>query len=425
MVLGTAFAVCYGICSLAIAVPTSSSRLKSRPRPKQRPRVGRPPNAVDATFTSSVDVPEARRYRVDIDDARIDIDALKVVRRLVRHGFEAYLVGGGVRDLLLGHRPKDFDVATAARPEQVRRLFRNSRIIGRRFRLVHIIFGAQKVIEVATFRRTPDSSNNGDELLIRSDNVFGHAHEDALRRDLTINGLLYDVESREVLDFVGGMPDVQHRVVRTIGDPRIRFLEDPVRMLRAIKFCARLDLGIVPELYDAIVLNRETIMDVARPRLLEETFKLMRCGASHRALWLLWETGLMHAIVPEVATMLDDAPGSSPRVERFWRMFSEIDRRTALRGEPLHDITLMASLLFEPMLEAVEGSRDRAHIAYDFAEPVFQRLAVPRRIADGVCRIAAVLPKLQARKPGRFARTELFRIATEVLAISQATSTSD
>lgn len=396
-----------------------------RPRSKLKSRTGRPPEAPDPAFFSSDDMTDARRYRVEIDDARIDIDALKVVRRLVRHGFEAYLVGGGVRDLLLGRRPKDFDVATSARPEQVRRLFRNSRIIGRRFRLVHVIFGAHKVIEVATFRRSPDSSSNGDELLIRSDNVFGTAHEDALRRDLTINGLLYDVESKEVLDFVGGMPDVQQRVVRTIGDPRIRFLEDPVRMLRAIKFCARLDLGLVPELYDAIVLSRETITEVARPRLLEEMFKLMRCGASHRALWLLWETGLLHSVVPEVATMLDDAPGDSPRVARFWRMFTEIDRRTAIRGEPLHDIALMSTLLFEPMLESVEGSRDRAHVAYDFAEPVFQRLAVPRRIADGVCRIAAVLPKLHARKPGRFARTELFKIATEVMDISQVASAPD
>jgi len=372
------------------------------------------------------DVPDAVRYRVDIEDARLDIDALKVVRRLVRHGYEAYLVGGGVRDLLLECKPKDFDVATAARPEQVRRLFRNSRIIGRRFRLVHVIFGAHKIIEVATFRRNPDAENDGDELLIRSDNAFGHAHEDAIRRDLTINGLLYDVETKEVLDFVGGMPDVRQRMVRTIGDPRIRFLEDPVRMLRAIKFCARLDLGIVPDLYDAIVLNRETIMDVARPRLLEELLKLMRCGASHRAMWLFWETGLMHVIMPEVGTLLDDAPASSRPFGRFWAMLREVDRRTASRGQPLHDIALMAVLMLEPMSEVVDGARDRTSAAYDFVDPVFQRMAVPRRMSDGVCRIVSLIPKLQAGKPGRFARTELFKIASEVLSIvehaEQATS---
>jgi poly(A) polymerase len=407
---------------LFMTVPTSSSRLNSGPRSKNRTRAGRPRAAPDPELIADSDAPEAYRVRVDIDDARMDIDALKVVRRLVRHGFEAYLVGGGVRDLLLGRRPKDFDVATAARPEQIRRLFRNSRIIGRRFRLVHVIFGAGKVIEVATFRRPPDETAEGDELLIRSDNVFGHAHEDAIRRDLTINGLLYDVESKEVLDFVGGMPDVRQRVVRTIGDPHIRFLEDPVRMLRAIKFSARLDLGIVPDLYDAILSSRETITDVARPRLLEELLKLLRCGASHRALWLMWETGLMHVVAPEVATFLDDGPGESESVIRFWRMFTELDRRTAVRGAPLHDITLMALLLIEPMLEAVEDSQDRALTAYDFAESLFQRLAVPRRMSDGVCRIAAVLPKLEARKPGRFARTELYKIATEVLSIAKVAS---
>lgn len=405
-----------------MAAPTSTSRLNPRPRTDPRNRATRSRAPSDSPSHHDPQTPEAHRIRVDIDDARIDADALKVVRRLVRHGFEAYLVGGGVRDLLLDRRPKDFDIATGARPEQVRRLFRNSRIIGRRFRLVHVIFGANKVIEVATFRRHPDAPDHPDALLIRSDNAFGLAHEDAIRRDLTINALLYDVESREVLDFVNGMPDIRHRVVRTIGDPRIRFLEDPVRMLRAIKFCARLDLGMVPELYDATVLTRDALTEVARPRLLEELFKLMRCGYSHRALWLMWETGLMHVVIPEIAALLDDDPESSGVVGRFWRMLTVLDRRTAQQGAPLNDITLMTLLLLEPLLEAVDGASDRTLAAYDFAEPLFQRLAVPRRIADGVCRIVAVFPKLRVRKPGRFARTELYRIALEVQSIAQDAS---
>jgi poly(A) polymerase len=371
---------------------------------------------------------EVRPDRVPMvfDEARIDIDALKVVRRLTRHGFEAYLVGGGVRDLLLGCRPKDFDVATDARPEQVRRLFRNSRIIGRRFRLVHVVFGSQKVIEVATFRRSPengagDSDDGTDEpVMIRSDNLFGQAHEDAMRRDLTINALLYDVDRKQVLDFVGGVPDVRARVVRTIGDPRVRFVEDPVRMLRAIKFAARLDLGIEPEVYDAIVLCREAITSVARPRLLEEILKVLRCGASHRAFWLLWETGLLHVMLPELGTYLDDDPIGGDGVQRFWRSLTEVDHRTRARAKPLHDLTLMTVLLLEPMREVVDGSRDRALAALDFAEPVFARLAVPRRMADGICRIVAVMPKLTARKPARFARTEQYRLAMEVLSLSEA-----
>ncbi|HEY3235848.1 MAG TPA: polynucleotide adenylyltransferase PcnB, partial [Polyangiaceae bacterium] len=173
-----------------------------------------------------------RRYPFDVDDGRIDLEAGKVVRRLTRHGYEAYLVGGCVRDLLVGRSPKDFDVATSARPDDVRRLFRNSRIIGRRFRLVHVLFGGGKVIETATFRRAPeqDDQRAGDNLLIRNDNVFGQAHEDARRRDFTINALFYDLEHGEVIDWVDGMPDIQSRTVHTIGDPVVRFQEDPVRV---------------------------------------------------------------------------------------------------------------------------------------------------------------------------------------------------
>src|SRR5882762_8548663 len=149
--------------------------------------------------------PRPRVYPIQLDEARIDPDAAKVVRRLVRAGYEAYLVGGCVRDLLLARRPKDFDVCTSARPDDVRRLFRNSRVIGRRFRLVHVLFGGGKVIETATFRRAPeaDEDRGAEDLLIRNDNVFGEAHQDARRRDFTINALFYDLERNEVLDWVG------------------------------------------------------------------------------------------------------------------------------------------------------------------------------------------------------------------------------
>jgi len=375
-----------------------------------------------------VSAPPVHRVRIDIDESLLDPDALKVVRRLVRFGFEAYLVGGGVRDLLLGCRPKDFDVATAARPEQVRRLFRNSHIIGRRFRLVHVVFGVGKVIEVATFRRCPETEDTRAEteaMLIRSDNAYGQAHEDALRRDLTINALLYDVQKHEVLDFVGGMPDIHQRVIRTIGDPRTRFLEDPVRMLRAIKFSARLNLGMVPELYDAMVLVRETLTVVAKPRLLEEILKLLRSGASHRAFWLLWETGLLHVFLPEVAVLLDDASENVDGCERFWRMLTQVDHRTAQRGAPFDDMTLLTILLLEPIVEALEGQRDRLSAAMEVARPIFQRLAVPRRMADGVCRVAADLYAPRPRKSKRIAKTELYKAALDVHAIAQASRESE
>jgi poly(A) polymerase len=266
------------------------------------------------------------RYDVLLDEARIDPDVQKVVRRLTRHDHEAYLVGGCVRDLLLDRRPKDFDVATSARPEEVRELFRNSRIIGRRFRLVHVLFQGGKVIEVATFRRNPKEETDepglsgGDELLIRSDNAFGVASEDAVRRDFTINALFYDLEKKQILDWVGGMEDVRRRVVHTIGDPETRFREDPVRILRALKFAGRLDLGITPDVYDAIVYCRESLALAARPRLSEEILRLLRGGQARRTIYIAWETGVLEVLLPELAALLYDDGEERGPAHRVWRL---------------------------------------------------------------------------------------------------------
>ena len=348
----------------------------------------------------------------------MDPDASKVVRRLTRHGYEAYFVGGCVRDLLLDRPPKDFDIATSARPDDVRTLFRNSRIIGRRFRLVHVLFGGGKVIETATFRRAPDEEErDSDDLLIRNDNVFGDAPEDAARRDFTINALFYDLERKEVLDWVGGMPDIERRVVHTIGDPSVRFLEDPMRILRAVKFSARLDLGITPDVYDAIVQCRGALAMAARPRLFEELLRLMRGGAAHRSFWLLWETGVLDVVLPELSAYLSDSHDDNGSV---WSLLRELDRRTRARGEPFDDIVLWTLLLLEPMREATAGTRDRVDAAFDFLEPVIDRLNVPRRIADAVRRIVTVYPKLEAGRAQRFAKTPLFALAGDVVNIRRS-----
>jgi poly(A) polymerase len=358
------------------------------------------------------------RHDVVFDEDRIDPDAAKVVRRLDRAGFEAYLVGGCVRDLLLGGKPKDFDVATSARPEDVRGLFRNCRIIGRRFRLAHILFGG-KVVEVATFRRNPameapeeDGADVVDDILIRSDNVFGEAHEDALRRDFTMNALFYDLDRRQVLDWCGGLADVKRRAIHTIGDPTVRFREDPIRILRAVKFAARLDLGIAPDVYDAMVATRKDLGKAARPRLFEE---LLRGGAAHRSMWLLWETGAMSVVLPELAAFLDDEEATQGGAERFYRKMDAIDAMTRSRGRPLDDIVLWTVLLKEPLDEACAGEKDKIGAAADFLDPVIERVAVPRRIADGVRRIVAILPRLGAGRAGRFGRTELMGSALDVL----------
>jgi len=362
---------------------------------------------------ASNETPRARRYQVLFDQSYIDQDVRKVVRRLVRHGHEAYLVGGCVRDLLLSRKPKDFDVATSALPEEVRALFRNSRIIGRRFRLVHVMFHGRKVIEVATFRRNPEPGSD-EVALIRSDNAFGDAHEDAQRRDFTINGLFYDVETGHIIDWVGGMQDVRRRMVQTIGDPSRRFQEDPVRLLRAIKFAGRLDLGIAPDAYDAIVSCRELVLEAARPRVAEEILRLLRGGQARRSMYIAWETGVLDVLLPELAALLyeaetDDSPGA-----RVWRQLAFIDERHSHNNRPVDDTVLWTLLLLEPMKEACEGQRDRAGAVSDFLDLLIERLAITRRCADGMRRIVAALPRIHNGRPGRLVRSETFPLVLDV-----------
>ncbi|HEY4242200.1 MAG TPA: polynucleotide adenylyltransferase PcnB [Kofleriaceae bacterium] len=243
-----------------------------------------------------------------LDKAGIDPDADRVVRKLAKAGHKAYLVGGCVRDLLLARKPKDFDVATSATPNEIKATFRNCRIIGRRFRLAHVFFGS-KIIETSTFRANPRDEDN-DDLLIRRDNVFGTETEDARRRDFTINGLFYDVERDEVIDHVSGLVDLDAKLIRTIGDPDIRFQEDPVRILRAIKFAARLDFGFEPDTWRALLRWRGEISKCAPPRLLEEIHRLLRGGAARRSFELLVETGVLEVLSPYLAGLLE-GPGAA------------------------------------------------------------------------------------------------------------------
>lgn len=352
---------------------------------------------------------EPRRYQVVVEDSFVDPDVRKVLKRLVRNGHEAYLVGGCVRDLLLGRKPKDFDVATSAHPAEVRDLFRNSRIIGRRFTLVHVLFQGRKVIEVATFRRTPD--NEG--ALIRSDNVYGSADEDAYRRDFTINALFYCLETNHILDWVGGMKDIQSRLVRTIGQPDVRFYEDPVRILRAIKFAGRLDLGIEPGDYEAIVYCRESLRQAARPRVAEEILRLLRGGQARRSLYIAWETGVLDVLLPELAALLYENDHDDSAGARVWRQLAYIDAKH-VAGEVLDDTVLWTLLLLETLKEACEGHRDRSAAVGDFVEGLVERMAITRRCADGMCRIIATLPRLRSGKTSKLARSESYGFAVHV-----------
>lgn len=257
-----------------------------------------------------------------ISRANISPSALKVLYRLRDEGYQAFIVGGAVRDLLLGLYPKDFDVATNAHPEQVRRIFRNSRLIGRRFHLAHVRYG-HEIIEVATFRAAHtelDEDHGVDEAghrvlddsgRILRDNLYGTIEEDVWRRDFTANALYYNIEDFSVWDYVGGVPDAQARVLRMIGDPETRYREDPVRMLRAARFAAKLDFTLHPGTEEPIHRIAYMLDDVPAARLFDETLKLMLAGHAHASFNWLGRLGLGSHLFPDVHNALRQQPGSS------------------------------------------------------------------------------------------------------------------
>jgi poly(A) polymerase len=277
----------------------------------------------------------------------VDPDALKVLYRLRQADHIAYLVGGSVRDLLLGRRPKDFDIGTSAHPYQVKKLFRNCWIIGRRFRLAHVKFG-NKVIEVATFRRQVQPGEEivqdgvpapHDVSLIHRDNTFGTPEEDAFRRDFTINALFYDIATFAIIDYIHGMEDLQAGIVRSIGDPMVRFQEDPVRMQRAIALAARLDFRIDPPILEAISHLRHEIARSAPARLLDEYYKILRSGAAEKTFRALSHAGLLEPISSELQRGAGEA---------LWKSLARLDAyRTALLASPdtLTNPILLGTLL--------------------------------------------------------------------------------
>jgi poly(A) polymerase len=253
-----------------------------------------------------------------ISRKNIDPDALKVLYRLKNHGHIAYLVGGGVRDLLLQRQPKDFDISTSAHPYQVKKLFRNCFIIGRRFRLCHVRFG-RKVVEVSTFRR--QAAPEGDDPLIRRDNTFGTPEEDAFRRDFSVNALCYDIATFSVIDYVDGLKALEKREIRTIGDPELRFKEDPVRMLRAVALAARLGFSMDRDTAEGIRAFRGEIVKSSPARILEEFYKILRQGESRKTFESLHELGLLAYLLPAAERALADGGeqllGSLARLDAY------------------------------------------------------------------------------------------------------------
>lgn len=285
-----------------------------------------------------------------ISRSRIDAHTLQVLYRLHRAGFIAYLVGGGVRDLLLERTPKDFDVGTNATPQQVKRLFRNCFLVGRRFRLAHVRYGPDTVIEVATFRRqatVDDLPEDPDDHFLLAENVFGTPREDAFRRDFTINALFYDIASFSIIDHVGGLADLEARRLRTIGDPLVRFTEDPVRMLRALEFAARLGFSLDEATREGIYTRAPLIAEAAPARIREELLELFRHAVAGKVLRQAQASGLLE---PLLAGYQGD--------ERTFTLLDRLDARAAA-GLPVGEGLVIASLFLARFLHHCPPETER------------------------------------------------------------------
>jgi poly(A) polymerase len=424
-----------------------------------------------------------------IDPSRLDADAVRVVLRLRQHGYEAYLVGGCVRDLLVDRSPKDFDIATSATPNQVRELFRNSRLIGRRFRLAHVYFKGGKILEVSTFRASPTAveepaqpseaaegemrseataemavvdveavaeleraqpadpveaqalleftpapmpelpaervEKKETDHFIDEDNVFGTAIEDARRRDFTINGLFYDPGVGRVIDHVRGLRDLALREIRTIGDPEVRMREDPVRLLRGVRFACKLEFDIESRTYAAMEAAVEDLSRCSAPRLLEETFRLIRGGVSAPSLKLLRALDALKVLLQPLDAWLksQDSEGQ----DAYWGFAEALDALVQ-SGAPFDDSMLLAALLLPVALDDPEpdSSQDGRPNVAKAIELLLQELVrtarLPRRIAER-CRMILIAQRTlsgQRRRRGglmSFRRHPLFNEALKVFEV--------
>jgi poly(A) polymerase len=348
----------------------------------------------------------------------IDSDALKVLYRLNQQGYTAYLVGGSVRDLSLGRRPKDFDIGTDAHPYQIKKLFRNCWIIGRRFRLAHVKFGL-KTIEVATFRknvvdmpveaeaeldkereRTPAPearSGRPGAAQLQRDNTFGTPEEDAFRRDFTVNGLFYNIADQSIIDYVGGLGDLERRVLRSIGDPRVRFVEDPVRMLRAAVLGARLGFDLDELVVEATAEHRQLITTASPARLMEEYYKILRSGYAEASFRALSRLRLLELMTPELASPPDSIWDSLARLDSYRQRFPS--------APPELTNAILIGGLLEPLgvLERGPGEDGRKP---DTRRITLGMMPIARRDVERLQHISQMTPRLvEPELPPRLARS--------------------
>ncbi|MBX9705158.1 MAG: polynucleotide adenylyltransferase PcnB [Gammaproteobacteria bacterium] len=357
----------------------------------------------------------------------ISPSAIKVLTRLHEAGYAAYLVGGSVRDLLLGKRPKDFDVATNALPEEVKALFRNCRLIGQRFRLAHVFYGSE-IIEVATFRASHDKGSKLEghthEGRIVRDNVYGTMEEDAWRRDFSINALYYNIADGAVVDYTGGMTDLKNRQLAIIGDPKTRYLEDPVRMLRAIRFASKLGLTIHKKTADAIAPNAKLLKKVASSRLFDEILKLFLTGHALDTFHSLQQFKLVDELLPATAASL--ANDTQNIFQNFIDLGLKNTDERVHEGKSVTPAFLLAVILWQPIQDVIaQLRRDRQPPAAALEAAISQVLheqsqyiSTPRRFTHSMRAIWTMQPlffKRQGKRPFRMMEQPRFRAAFDFL----------
>ena len=367
-----------------------------------------------------------------IDRTSISSAALKVTQKLQEAGFEAFVVGGAVRDLLLGIIPKDFDIATSATPEQVHALFRRSRIIGRRFKIVHVTFGRDEIIEVTTYRGPADAGHvTDDHGRILHDNVWGTQEQDALRRDFTVNALYYNPASREIIDYANGVADLRAKQLVMIGDPEQRYREDPVRMLRAARLAAKLGLEIEDNTRAPIASLASLLQNVPAARLFDEMLKLLFSGHAWECLSQLRQQGLHHGFFPLLDVIMEQPLG-----EKFVMLALDSTDQRIRADKPVSVGFLFASLLWHEVLVAWKDIQAQGEsplpALFQAMDRVIdvqeEKLAIPRRYSVTMKEIWALQPRFEqrsGRRPFRLLEQPRFRSGFDFLALRVASGELD
>jgi len=370
----------------------------------------------------------------DISRRDISDNALKVLYRLKDAGYQAFLVGGGVRDILLGKQPKDFDIATDAHPEQVHKLFRNSILIGRRFRLVHVRFG-REVIEVATFRAShnegqdSNQAKQADNGMLLRDNVYGTVDDDAMRRDFTINAMYYNINGFTIHDFAGGVEDIEQRNIRMIGEPQARYREDPVRMLRAIRFAAKLDFDIDPATAEPIHSLGHLLEPIPAARMFEEVLKLLLSGNGEQTYYLLRDYDLFKYLFPATDAAIEADQSEDYQVEEFVILALRNSDERIAQGKSVTPAYLFASLLWHPLQERLSKISKMPPIpamhqaAQDVILQQVKRTSIPRRFSTPMKEIWDMqlrLPRRHGNRAADLVENKRFRAAYDFILLRES-----